>query len=60
MSNKGACNCHQAKALRSELADLRAAAYGVLAWIDRSTSVGREAAERLERALAVGAREAEA
>src|SRR5512146_1050541 len=59
MSNKDACNCHQAKALQSELADLRAAAYQVLAWIDRSHTVSREAAERLERALAVGAREAE-
>lgn len=53
------CECDQAKALRSELSDLRAAAYGVLAWIDRSTSVGYGAAQRLERALAVGAREAE-
>ena len=48
------CNCDQAKALQSELADLRAAAHLVLAWIDRSNSVGREAAQRLERALAVG------
>lgn len=53
------CNCHQAKALQSELAELRAAAFQVLAWIDRSTSVGYGAAHRLERALAVGAREAE-
>ena len=45
--------------LVDELAELRAAAHLVLAWIDRSNSVGREAAQRLERALAVGG-EAEA
>jgi len=40
------------RAAESELAELRAAAHLVLAWIDRSNSVGREAAQRLERALA--------
>lgn len=58
MSNKTECGCDQAKALQSELAELRAAAYPVLAWVARNGG-GRAAVERLERALAVGAREAE-
>ena len=53
------CNCDQAKTLQSELAELRAAAHLVLARVDRSNSVGREAAQRLERALAVGGEEKE-
>lgn len=47
------CNCDESRMLRAHLAELHEAASLVLSWIDRSTSVGKDAAARLEQALSV-------